>query len=414
MTEEKSLGTGSRTSSGTSSVTGSGARFGTRCVHSGEGHNPHGAHVTPIYQNSTYVFGSAEQAAAVFSGKEQGYRYVRSPPNSPTHLAFIEKISSLEGGEDGISFSSGMAAEAAVALSLLRKGDHLISTDVLYGGTYGLFSSVLTRYGIEVSFVDTTDPEKVVSGVKQNTRMVFLETPANPTMSVCDIREISRIAREAGAISVVDNTFATPCFQRPIELGADGVVESCTKYIGGHGDLLGGVLVGSSELVKRVRGTAVALGGTMGPHEAWLCIRGLKTLHLRMPRHAENAMQLARFLDSHEKVGWVSYPGLLSHPQHDLARRQMVGGFGGMLSFGLKGGLEAGRKLMNSVRLCSLAVSLGSVDTLIEHPASMTHANVPKEIRLQGGITDGLVRISVGVEDVEDIIADLEQALEMA
>lgn len=384
-------------------------KFGTRCVHAGEGHNPFGAHATPIYQTSTYVFESADAAAEIFSGA-QGYRYIRSPPHTPTHAAFIEKICSLEGGKAGLAFSSGMAAETATVLSLLKAGDHLLSTDVIYGGTYGLFSTLLPRCGIEVSFVDTTDLEHVKSALRKNTKMIFLESPANPTLAVCDIPRICKMARESGALSVVDNTFATPYFQRPLALGADVVVESCTKYIGGHGDLLGGVAVASEELIKSMRRTALLSGGTMGTHEAWLCLRGLKTLHLRMKRHARNALAVAEFLQDHPKVERINYPGLVSHPQHELARQQMSG-YSGMLSFEVKGGLEAGRKLMNSLELCSLAVSLGSVDTLIEHPASMTHAVMPGEMRERLGITDGLVRISVGIEDVEDIVADLEQGL---
>jgi methionine-gamma-lyase len=385
--------------------------FGTRCVHAGEGHNPFGAHATPIYQTSTYVFESAEQAAAIFSGAP-GYRYIRAPPNTPTHAAFVEKISSLEGGETGLAFSSGMAAETALFLSQLKCGDHLLSTNIIYGGTYGLISSLLTKFGIEVSFVDTTDPERVRASIRDNTRMVFLESPANPTMAVSDIGEISRIAEEAGAISAVDNTFATPYFQQPLRLGADIVVESCTKYIGGHGDLLGGVAVGSSELIQSMKRPSLLAGGTMGTHEAWLCLRGLKTLHLRMERHAENAMKLAKFLESHPRIEKVNYPGLAHHPQHSVARKQMSG-WGGMLSFELKGGVEAGISLMNNLSLCSLAVSLGSVDTLVEHPASMTHAVMPRETRESLGISDGLVRVSVGIEDAEDILADFERGLKM-
>ncbi|MHB8120367.1 MAG: trans-sulfuration enzyme family protein [Methanothrix sp.] len=384
-------------------------KFGTRCVHAGEGHNPFGAHATPIYQTSTYVFESAEQAAAAFSGGP-GYRYIRSPPNTPTHAAFIEKICSLEGGPAGLAFASGMAAETALVLSLLQKGDHLLTTDVIYGGTFGLFSSLLPKFGIEVSFVDTTDLEKVLAGLQKNTRLVFLESPANPTMAVSNIGEISKIAHEAGALLAVDNTFATPYFQRPLALGADAVVESCTKYIGGHGDLLGGVAVGSEELISAMRRTALLAGGTMGTHEAWLCLRGCKTLHLRMERHAENALKLAKFLEAHPAVEKVNYPGLSSHPQYSVAAKQMSG-WGGMLSFEVKGGVEAGRSLMNSLKLCSLAVSLGCVDTLVEHPASMTHAVMPKEMRERMGISDGLVRVSVGIEDKEDILADFEQGL---
>lgn len=385
--------------------------FGTRCIHSGEGGDPHGAHATPIYQTSTYVYESYEQSQEVFRGERSGYTYIRSDPHTPTHAAFLEKIRALEGGESALAFSSGMAAETAVALSLLEPGDHLISTDAIYGGTYGLFATLLRRQGISTSFVDTTDTGDVWDAVRERTRMIFLESPSNPTLAVCDIREICCLAHEAGAVCVVDNTFSTPYFQRPLELGADIVVESCTKYIGGHGDLLGGVAVGSRDLVREVRRTALEIGGTMGTHEAWLCLRGLKTLHLRMERHAENALQLAKFLEGHPKVLRVRYPGLSSHPQHDLARRQMSG-FGGMLSFELRGGIDACRTLLDNLRLCSLAVSLGSVDTLIEHPASMTHAVVPEGMRSRAGISDSLLRVSVGVEDIQDIVDDLERGLQ--
>jgi methionine-gamma-lyase len=273
-----------------------------------------------------------------------------------------------------------------------------------------LFSSILTKFGIEVSFVNSSDLEEVKQNVKKNTKMLFLETPANPTMTICDIAELSKIAREIGALSVVDNTFATSYFQRPLTSGADIVLHSSTKYIGGHADLLGGVVIGGRALVKSMRSVVNNMGATLGPLEAWLCIRGLKTLHLRMEQHARNAMEVAQFLEAHPKIAWVRYPGLKSHPQHDIAQKQMSG-FSGMLSFGIKGGLEAGRKLMNRVELCALAVSLGSVDTLIQHPASMTHASIPKEVKMKIGITDDMVRLSVGVEDAEDIIADLDQAL---
>jgi methionine-gamma-lyase len=386
--------------------------FGTRCVHAGEGPSPeYHAHTTPIYQTSTFVFNTAEEAAAMFSGKEPGYRYIRSPPNTPTHSAFVEKLVSLEGGQAGLSFSSGMAAESALIISQLKAGESILSNNVIYGGTYGLLSSLVTRLGMKTEFVDTTDLRAVEAGLARHPRIIFLESPANPTMSLCDIREISRLAREGGTLTVVDNTFASPYFQRPLELGADLVVESCTKYIGGHSDLLGGAVIGSKELIRSIIRTATLTGGTMGPHEAWLGIRGLKTLHIRMERHASNAMKVASFLEDHPRVEWARYPGLESHPQHELAKRQMSG-FSGMLSFGIKGGIDAGRRLMNSVELCTLSVSLGTVDTLIEHPASMTHAGLPKEVKQSAGITDDLVRISVGIEDVEDIIADLDQALE--
>jgi methionine-gamma-lyase len=385
--------------------------FGTKCVHSGEGHDPYRAHTMPIYRTSTFTFENAEHAARSFSGSPS-YVYIRSPPNTPTHSAFIEKICALESGQAGLAFSSGLAAETALALSQLKKGDHLLCSNVIYGGTYALFSYILPKFGVEASFADMTNLESALCELRGNTRMVFLESPMNPNMDICDIREMCRIAKEEEALSVVDNTFASPYFQRPLELGADFVIESCTKYIGGHSDLLGGVIAGSTSLIKSMRRTAIETGGTMGPDEAWLCLRGLKTLHLRMERHALNAQKLAEFLENHPKVKSVKYPGLNSHPQHDLAKRQMDG-YSGMLAFELKGGSDECIRFMNSVRLCTLAVSLGSTDTLIEHPASMTHAVMPNEFRKKVGISDSLLRISAGIEDAEDIIADIDQALKM-
>ncbi|AKB74564.1 Methionine gamma-lyase [Methanosarcina lacustris Z-7289] len=386
-------------------------KFATKCVHAGEKPDPvFGAHTTPIFQTSTFIFENVEQGAARFAGEEAGYVYARIPPNTPTHAVLAEKVAALEGGEVGQTFASGMAAITAVVLTTLKQGDHLISTDVVYGCTYSLFSEVLPGLGIDVSFVDTSDIANVRAAFKPETKMVFLETPANPTITVCDIREIAGLARARGAICVADNTFATPYFQKPLLLGADVSLSSCTKYIGGHADLLGGVVVGSRDFMKSLAKVVGYTGGIMGPHEAWLCIRGLKTLHIRMERHAENAMKVASFLESHPAVVWVRYPGLSSHPQHEVAKKQMSG-YGGMLSFEIRGGVEAGRRLMDSVRLCSLAVSLGATDTLIQHPASMTHACIPSQIRNKVGIKDGLVRLSVGIEDPEDIIGDLEQAL---
>ena len=388
-------------------------KFATKCVHAAEKPDPvFGAHTTPIFQTSTFIFENAEQGAARFAGEEPGYVYARIPPNTPTHAVLAEKFAALEGGEAGQTFASGMAAITAVVLTTLKQGDHLISTDVIYGCTYSLFSEVLPGLGIDVSFVDTSKIENIKRAFKPETKMVFIETPANPTMTVCDIAEISGLAREHGVICVVDNTFATPYFQRPLELGADVSLSSCTKYIGGHADLLGGIVAGNKDFMKRLATIVGYTGGIMGPHEAWLCIRGLKTLHIRMERHAENAMKVAEFLESSPRVEWVRYPGLPGHPQHELARKQMSG-YSGMLSFEVRGGVEAGRKLMDNVRLCSLAVSLGAIDTLIQHPASMTHACVPLVVRKRVGITDGLVRLSVGIEDPEDIIADLKQALEI-
>ncbi|MDD4307025.1 MAG: PLP-dependent aspartate aminotransferase family protein [Methanosarcina sp.] len=387
-------------------------KFATKCVHAAEKPDPvFGAHTTPIFQTSTFIFENARQGAARFAKEESGYVYTRIPPNTPTHAVLAEKFAELEGGEAGQTFASGMAAITAIALTTLKQGDHLISTDVIYGCTFSLFSEVLPGLGIDVSFVDTSDIENVKRAIKPETKMVFLETPANPTLILCDIAEIAGIARENGALCVVDNTFATPYFQRPLELGADLSLSSCTKYIGGHADLLGGIVAGNKDFMNRMSLVVGYTGGIMGPHEAWLCIRGLKTLHIRMDRHAENTMKVAEFLESRPEVEWVRYPGLTSHPQHELAHKQMSG-FSGMLSFEVKGGIEAGRRLMDNVKLCSLAVSLGATDTLIQHPASMTHACVPLAVRKRIGITDGLVRLSVGIEDSEDIIEDLKQALE--
>jgi methionine-gamma-lyase len=387
-------------------------KFATKCVHAAEKPDPvFGAHTTPIFQTSTFIFENVRQGAGRFAGEETGYVYARIPPNTPTHTVLAEKFAVLEGGEAAQTFASGMAAITAVGLTALKKGDHLISTDVVYGCTYSLFSEVFPGLGIDVSFVDTSDIENVERAFKSETKMVFLETPANPTMTLCDIRELAGITRTHGALCVVDNTFATPYFQRPLELGADVSLSSCTKYIGGHADLLGGIVTGNRNFIKGMAPVVGYTGGIMGSHEAWLCIRGLKTLHIRMERHAENAMKVAEFLERRPEIEWVRYPGLPTHPQYELANKQMSG-YSGILSFEIRGGVEAGRTLMDSVKLCSLAVSLGATDTLIQHPASMTHACVPSEVRRKIGITDGLVRLSVGIEDSDDIIADLDQALE--
>lgn len=386
--------------------------FATKCVHAAEKPDPiYGAHTTPIFQTSTFIFENSIQGAARFAGEEGGYVYARIPPNTPTHAVLAEKFAALEGGEAGQTFASGMAAITAVALTVLKQGDHLISSDVIYGCTYSLFSQILPKLGIDVSFVDTSKLKNVEEAFKKETRIVFLETPANPTMTLCDIKEIAEISRDHQVFCVVDNTFATPYFQKPLALGADLSLSSCTKYIGGHADLLGGIVAGQEEFIQKLAPVVGYTGGIMGSHEAWLCIRGLKTLHIRMQRHAENAMEVAKFLESRPEIEWVRYPGLPSHPQHEIARKQMSG-YSGMLCFELKAGFEAGRKLMDNVKLCSLAVSLGATDTLIQHPASMTHACVPSKVRNRVGISDGLVRLSVGIEDIEDIIADLEQALE--
>lgn len=388
------------------------AGFSTRAVHAGQGPCPlTGALSTPIYQTSTFVFQNVDQGAARFAGEEAGYIYTRL--GNPTLAAFEEKIATLEGGEAGLAFSSGMAAISAVLFALTKQGDHIVSCDTIYGCTHAFLSSILSRYGIDTTFVDLSDPQRAAAAVQPNTRVIYLETPANPTMKLVDIEAMVKLARKIGAKVVVDNTFATPYLQRPLDLGADVVVHSATKYIGGHGDVIAGAAVGSKEFIDEVRVTTLKdIGGVLGPFEAWLLLRGLKTLALRMEKHSANAMEVAAFLEEHPAVERVYYPGLASHPQHRLAAKQMQGGFGGMISFELKGGLEAGKQLMNTLELCSLAVSLGDTETLIQHPASMTHSPYPPEERLKAGITDGLVRMSVGIEDAVDIITDLKKGLD--
>lgn len=388
-------------------------RMATRCVHAGQHPDPlTGALTTPIYQTSTFVFDSAEQGAARFAGEEAGYIYTRL--GNPTQAALEEKVAALEGGEAGLAFGSGMAAISAVVMALVRAGDHVLFGDSIYGCTYAFITEVLDRFGVSNTVVDFSRPEQVEAAIRPYTRVLLIETPANPSMKLGDLRALARICNRHGVTLVVDNTFMSPFLQRPLELGAHVVVHSATKYIGGHGDVIAGVAVGPKAFIDEVRMTTLKnVGAVLSPFDAWLLLRGLKTLHVRMERHSANAQRVAEFLEQHPAVARVDYPGLRSFPQHELARAQMDG-FGGILSFEVKGGLEAGRRLMNSVRLCHVAVSLGDPDTLIQHPASMTHSPVPEEKRAMMGITDGLVRLSVGLEDVEDIVADLEQALAVA
>lgn len=385
-------------------------KFATKAVHAGQHPDPVTGSITvPIYETSTFVFESAEQGAARFAGTEKGYIYTRL--GNPTIRALEMNVAELENGEDARACASGMAAINTAVTAVAKKGDHVVATDCLYGGTLKLFLDILPSFGIEFTFVDSSNVANVEAAAKKNTKLIYIETPANPTLKLTDLRAVSKIAKDHGVTTMVDNTFMSPYFQRPLELGADVVVHSMTKYLGGHSDILGGVIVGSAAFFKTLDPLLKNTGATLGPFEGWLTLRGIKTLPLRMEKHNANAVKAAEFLETHPKIEKVYYPGLKSHPHHELAKRQMSG-FGGMISFEVKGGLEAGRKLMNSVKLCSLAVSLGAVETLIQHPASMTHAIVPREERLKAGITDSLARISVGIEDVEDIIQDLKQALE--
>lgn len=384
--------------------------FSTRAVHSGQQPDPcFGALSTPIYQTSTFVFKDVAQGASRFSGDEEGYIYTRL--GNPTQSALEAKMADLEGGEAAAAFASGMAAVTAVLLALVKQGDNVVHTSALYGCTYAFLHELAPRFGITATGVDTADLDAVTQAITPDTKVVYLETPANPTMRLCDIAAIAEIAHARGAKVVVDNTFMTPYYQRPLELGADVVVHSATKYIGGHGDVIAGLAVGPKELLDEIKMTTLKdIGGIISPFNAWLLLRGLKTLAVRMDRHNNNGLAVAKFLEDHAAVAKVYYPGLPSFAQHQLALRQMSG-FGGILSFELKGGYEAGVKMMNSVKLCHLAVSLGDVDSLIQHPASMTHSVVPEQEREQTGITPGLVRLAVGIEDVDDIIADLDQAM---
>ena len=377
------------------------ARFSTLCLHAGQEPDPTtGAIITPIYQTSTYVQPEL--------GRHKGYEYART--QNPTREALERNIAAIEGGAEGFAFASGMAAIGAIA-TMLKAGDHVVVSDNTYGGTYRLFDKVLKKFGLSFSYVDTVDLPAVERAFTPATKMLFVETPTNPIMRITDLSAAAALAERHDARLVVDNTFASPCLQRPIEFGADIVVHSTTKYLNGHSDSIGGVVVAvRKDDIEWLRFVQNAEGAILSPFDSWLVLRGTKTLALRMAQHNANGLALAQFLDTHPKVRHVYYPGLPSHPQHELASRQMRG-FGGMLAFEL-GSLEAARRLLNNVKLHALAESLGGVETLISHPASMTHASVPAEKRQELGITDGLVRISAGLEDIDDLKEDLTQALD--
>ena len=377
------------------------ARFSTVCIHAGQEPDPStGAIITPIYQTSTYV-----QEAL---GKHKGYEYGRT--QNPTRSALEANLAAIENGRAAFAFASGMAATGAV-MTLLKAGDHVVVTDNTYGGTYRLFERVLRKYQLDFTYVDTSNLQAIEAAIRPETRMLFLETPTNPVLRLIDLTAACEIAHARDVIVVVDNTFASPAVQRPIDFGADIVVHSTTKFLNGHSDSVGGIAVAVRDAhIEWLKFVQNAEGAILGPMDAWLVLRGTKTLPLRMERHNANAQVLAECLSAHPKVSRVHYPGLSTHPQHDLARRQMKG-FGGLIAFEL-GSLERARALLNNVRLMALAESLGGVETLISHPASMTHASVPPERRLQIGLTEDMVRISVGIEDVDDLKEDLAQALE--
>jgi len=383
--------------------------FNTKLVHAGAYEDAFGSAVTPIYQTSTFAFKNAQHGADCFSGKSDGYIYTRI--GNPTIQAFEDAMGQLENGFGGIATASGMAAVSTIYMALLGQGKHIVCAESVYGPSRSILERDFSRFGVEMTFIDTSDLKNIENAIQDNTTLLFLETPANPTMVLTDIKAACDLAHKHGVIVAVDNTFSSPYLQKPLDLGADIVMHSITKYINGHADVVGGVIiVKEEELYKKVRGSMIYLGGNMDPHQAFLTHRGLKTLSIRMEKAEANAMKVAEYLEAHPKIEWVLYPGLKSHPQHELAKKQMSG-FSSMISFGVKGGFEAGKTLMDNVHLALLAVSLGGVETLIQHPASMTHASMSKEARAAAGISDELVRYSVGIEDVEDIIEDLEQAL---
>ena len=377
-------------------------KFDTRVVRAEIEPDPTtGSVVPPIYQTATYVLPEV--------GRDKGYDYTRSA--NPTRQMLEQYLAAIEGGKYGVCFSSGMSAVDS-CLKLLSSGDHIICSDDVYGGVSRHFNQILTRYNLHFSYVDTTDPENVKAALKPETKMLWIESPTNPLMKVTDLEAMAEIAKENGLYYGTDSTFATPVFLRPLEFGADMVVHSTTKYLSGHNQLIGGAVITNREdIFEEMKFVQKTIGAVPSPFDCWLTMLGAKTLHLRMSRHSDNAQIVAEFLESHPKVAKVAYPGLPSHPQHEIAKRQMDG-FSGMMCFELEGGILAGKLLMNSVELCALAESLGAVETMITHPASMTHADVPEEERHARGLTDGLVRLSVGSEDPEDIVDDLKMALE--
>jgi len=384
-------------------------QFETKCVHSGIDEYEFGPVVPPIYQTSTFKFKSAQHGASLFAGEEKGYIYTRML--NPTIQAMEDAIAELEGGHKALGCGSGMAAVHTIFASLTQSGDHVVCSTAVYGPTTTLLNTIMKKYGVETTFVDTSNLEEVKKAIKPNTKVVYVETPGNPTLCISDLMEISKIAHQHNAQVVVDNTFMSPALQNPIALGADVVLHSLTKFLNGHADVVGGiVVVKDEETYQHFRKTLNQLGGVIDPFNSFLVHRGLKTLAIRMERHCENAQKIAERLEKHPLVKSIRYPGLKSHPHYEIGLKQHKG-HGGMITIELAGGLEAGKLMMNSVKLFQLAVSLGGVESLIEHPASMTHASMGKEARLVGGITDGLVRISVGIENVNDLIEDLDSAL---
>ncbi len=386
--------------------------FGTLAIHAGNFEKEtFGALATPIYQSSTFYFDSCEQGGKRFAGEEGGYIYTRL--GNPTTTVLEEKVAALEGAEACCAVGSGIGAVTSCLWSIAAAGKHIVADKALYGCTFAYLNHGMTRYGVEVSFIDTADLEQVKKALKPNTCCVYLETPANPNLKITDLKAVSKIAHDYNPeiMVVCDNTFATPYLQRPLDLGCDAVIHSGTKYLNGHGDVIAGFVCGNKDFITTVKffGLKDMTGAVMDPFAAFLILRGLKTMEVRMKRHCESAQAIAEYLEKHPKVEKVYYPGLKSHEGHEIAAKQMHGGYSGVIAFEVKGGMQAGIKFCNSLKLATIAVSLGDAETLIEHPASMTHSPYSPEERAAAGISDGLVRLSVGLENVEDIIADLEQ-----
>lgn len=383
--------------------------FNSKLIHAGGFTDPMGSATTPIFQSSTFKFRNVDHGAKCFSGEDDGYIYTRL--GNPTIDELENTIAELENGFGAIATSSGMGAINTVYMTYLSAGSHIVSHEAVYGPVRTFLESHWSRFGLEYTYVNTSDLDAVRKAIRPNTKMIYSETPANPTIDISDISELAKIAHEAGIPLVIDNTFCSPYLQKPLNLGADVVVHSMTKFINGHADIVAGIIIAKDEAnYKRILPVMTNFGCNMDPSQAFMVRRGLKTLGIRIDRAQENAMKIAEFLESHPKVEWIRYPGLKSHPHYELGKKQMAGP-GSMMSFGLKGGFDAGKTLLNSVRLALLAVSLGGVETLIQHPASMTHSKMPRHEREMAHITDGLVRLSVGIENVEDILQDLDQAL---
>jgi len=383
--------------------------FTTKLIHEGSIDDQFGSATTPIYQTSTFAFNSADEGAKCFSGDSDGYIYTRI--SNPTIDALERQLAILENGFGGIAVSSGMAAVTTIYLALLSQMDHIVSTDAIYGPARGVMEKEFIRFGIESTYINTTNPDTIKKAIRPNTRILYIETPANPTMEITDLQACAEIAHKHGILLVVDNTFCSPYLQNPLDLGADIVFHSMTKFINGHADVVAGMIVAKEKSIYDIlRNMMINLGCNMDPHQAYLVLRGLKTLSIRIDKSQENALKTAVFLENHPKVAWIQYPGLPSHPQYELSKKQMKGS-GSIISFGLKGGFESAKRLLDNLELVLLAVSLGGVETLIQHPASMTHSKVSAEDKQKAGITDDLIRIAIGIEDVQDIIEDLNQAL---